>query len=178
MSPRRGRIRTNDPTERPDVRRIPCIFPADQGFRPKRRVRRGLPSPPSSLRVHRLPARTAALPENSRRFRGVLAVGPKRSRPETAASGRERGRGPSSSLLASWVVRFKNLRGMRWGWKRIPRRLPPSPSSRRRRCRMSSCPSRQRALRGRRTRLWPRRRIRQAGPRKAAQRNAVTGLVL
>jgi len=39
---------------RPDPVQVPCIFPADQGIPPRRRVRDGLPPPPTSLRLPRI----------------------------------------------------------------------------------------------------------------------------
>jgi hypothetical protein len=70
MTPRRGRIETTGPAEKPGSRQIPCIFPADQGSPAERRVRNGLVPPPFSLRPRRLPARTEGRPGKSPRFRG------------------------------------------------------------------------------------------------------------
>jgi hypothetical protein len=63
--------------EATDGRALPV---GEEGVRPQRRVRTRLHPPPSSLLLRRLPARTAARPEKSPRFRGVLAVGPGRIR--------------------------------------------------------------------------------------------------
>ncbi len=68
---------------------VPCIFPADQGFRQKRRVRDRLHAPPLSLLLQRLPARTRAQPEKSPRFRGSWPSSPRVSEPESASSGPE-----------------------------------------------------------------------------------------
>ena len=58
------------------IRAISLYFPVDQGIGAQRRVRAGLPAPPTSLLWQRLPARTRVQPEKSPRFRGVLAVKP------------------------------------------------------------------------------------------------------
>ncbi len=70
-----------DPPAEAGFEGFPCTFPAEQGFPAQRRVRDRLAAPPFSLLVQRFPARTPARLEKSRRFRGVLAVGPSRIPP-------------------------------------------------------------------------------------------------
>ena len=75
-------------------------FLADQGIGAQRRVRAGLPSPPTSLLLQRLPARTRAQPEKSPRFRGVLAERLRASQAETTM----RPASPRRSLAIRVVV--------------------------------------------------------------------------
>ncbi len=65
-------------------------------------------SPPLSLPLQRLPARTRAQPEKSPRFRGVLAVKPSRIRTGDCEFRAQKSRGPRLSLLPSWAVRIRS----------------------------------------------------------------------
>ncbi len=59
VGPRGGAGRENLAHPEAGFGGVPCIFPADQGFRQKRRVRDRLHAPPFSLRLRRLRARSA-----------------------------------------------------------------------------------------------------------------------
>ncbi len=67
--------------------RISLYFPCGSGKRLQRRVRPGLPPPPPSLRLQRLPAYIQRWPEKSTRFRGVWGGGLREPQAETAGWG-------------------------------------------------------------------------------------------
>ncbi len=87
---------------------FPCIFPADQGSRPRDEFAPDSPHRHSVCCCRDFPRALGHSPRNSRDSAGFCAFDSGASEPETAGSEPKRGRHPRLSLLPSWAVRIRS----------------------------------------------------------------------
>jgi len=86
---------------------FPCIFPADQGSRPRDEFATDCTHRHSVRSSRDLRGWSAVHPPKTPWFRGVLGERPGEPEPETAGSGLRRRRSWCLSLLPSWPVRIR-----------------------------------------------------------------------
>ena len=106
LARRKTNPRPERPSKAPHWRRSPCTFPTDQGIGPQRRVRSGLPPPPCSPPVRRLPPASVRSRQITRLFAGFWATGQGVSEPETAPTGGSSRHPRESSPWAISAVRL------------------------------------------------------------------------
>ena len=108
MTSKRGRIGTNGRTEKRGSRRIPCIFPAHQGFRHRDGFAPDCLHRHSVCSSRRLSGWSAIHPPKPRGCARFWARGPGEPEAETAGFGRGRRCRWPLSPLPSWAVRIRS----------------------------------------------------------------------
>jgi hypothetical protein len=103
----RGRIGRMAFAERPGSKRLPCIFPVDQGFGPRDEFAMDCQHRHPVCGCRDFAPATRDHPRNSRAFAGSWERGTAESEPETASSGPIAGSGSRLSLLPSLAVRIR-----------------------------------------------------------------------